>query len=44
MSLRAIRDELREAKENRGGRRRPIFVFTPAHAPAGIDPFTVNGR
>ena len=42
MSLRAIRDELREAKENRGAAV-GLIVFTPAHAPAGIDPFTVMG-
>ncbi len=40
MSLRAIRDELREARENRGAAV-GVIVFTPAHAPAGIDPFTV---
>ena len=38
--MRAIRDELREAKENRGAAV-GVIVFTPAHAPAGIDPFTV---
>jgi hypothetical protein len=42
MSMRAIRDELREARENRGAAV-GIVVFTPAHAPAGIDPFTVIG-
>jgi hypothetical protein len=42
MSLRAIRDELREAKENRGAAV-GVIVFTPAHAPSGIDPFTVLG-
>jgi hypothetical protein len=42
MSMRAMRDELREAKENRGGSV-AVAVFTPAHAPAGIAPFTVIG-
>jgi hypothetical protein len=42
MSMRAIRDELREAKENRGAAV-GVIVFTPAHAPSGIDPFTVLG-
>ncbi|MFI5255104.1 MAG: hypothetical protein ACHQ15_06580, partial [Candidatus Limnocylindrales bacterium] len=43
MSMRAIREELREARENRGAAV-GIVVFTPAHAPAGIDPFTVLGE
>ena len=42
LSLRACRDELREARENRGAAV-GLIVFTPAHAPAGIDPFTVLG-
>ncbi len=42
MSMRAIRDELRDAKENRGATV-GLIVFTPAHAPAGIAPFTVVG-
>ncbi len=42
MALRAIREELREAKENRGAAV-GVIVFTPAHAPAGIDPFNVIG-
>jgi hypothetical protein len=42
MSMRAIREELREARENRGAAI-GIAVFTPAHAPTGIDPFTVLG-
>jgi hypothetical protein len=42
MSMRAIREELREARENRGAAV-GIAVFTPAHAPTGIDPFTVLG-
>ena len=40
MSMRAIREELREAKENRGAAV-GLAVFTPAHAPTGIDPFSV---
>jgi hypothetical protein len=43
MSMRAMRDELREARENRGAAT-AIAVFTPAHAPAGIAPFTVVGE
>ena len=43
ISARAIRDELREARENRGAAV-ALAVFTPAHAPAGIDPFTVVGE
>ena len=41
ISGRAIRDELREAKINRGA---PValVVFTPAHAPAGIAPFDIR--
>ena len=42
MSMRAIRDELREAKENRGAAI-ALAVFTPAHAPTGVAPFTVLG-
>jgi hypothetical protein len=40
MSMRAIREELREARENRGAAV-GLAVFTPAHAPTGVDPFTV---
>lgn len=40
MSMRAMRDELREARENRGAAV-AVAVFTPAHAPTGIAPFTV---
>src|SRR3954463_10323382 len=40
MSMRAIRDELREARENRGAGV-AVAVFTPAHAPSGIAPFAV---
>ena len=41
MSMRAIRDELREAKKNRGAAV-GVVVFTPAHAPSGIAPFTCS--
>jgi hypothetical protein len=37
----AMRDELREAKTNRGACI-GLVVFTPAHAPAGIAPFDVR--
>ncbi|MDH4141218.1 MAG: hypothetical protein OEV61_01280 [Chloroflexota bacterium] len=43
MSTRAMRDELREARENRGAAV-ALAVFTPAHAPAGIAPFTLVGQ
>lgn len=42
MSGKAMRDELREAKENRTAAV-GLVVFTPAHAPAGIAPFDVRG-
>ena len=42
MSMRAIREELREARENRGAAV-ALVVFTPAHAPAGVSPFTLVG-
>jgi hypothetical protein len=42
MSMRAMRDELREARENRGAAI-SVAIFTPAHAPGGIAPFTVIG-
>ncbi|HUP55569.1 MAG TPA: hypothetical protein VM408_08690 [Methylomirabilota bacterium] len=42
MSMRAMRDELREARENRGAAV-GVAVFTPAHAPTGIAPFNVVG-
>ena len=42
MSMRAMRDELRDARENRGAAV-AVAVFTPAHAPTGIAPFTVAG-
>jgi hypothetical protein len=41
ISGRAIRDELREAKTNRGAVV-GLVVFTPAHAPSGIAPFDVR--
>jgi hypothetical protein len=43
MSMRAMRDELREARENRGAAV-AVAIFTPAHAPNGIAPFTVIGN
>jgi hypothetical protein len=42
MSGREMRDELREAKANRGACV-GLVVFTPAHAPAGIAPFDIRG-
>jgi hypothetical protein len=42
MSMRAMRDELREARENRGAAV-AVAVFTPAHAPTGVAPFTLVG-
>jgi hypothetical protein len=41
MSIRAIREELREAKENRVAAI-GLVVFSPAHAPAGIAPFDLR--
>ena len=41
ISGREIRDELREARTNRGACV-GLVVFTPAHAPAGIAPFDVR--
>jgi hypothetical protein len=41
ISGRAIRDELREAKTNRGAAV-GLVVFSPTHAPAGIAPFDVR--
>ena len=43
MSMRSMRDELREAKENRGAAV-AVVVFTPAHAPAGVAPFNLVGE
>ena len=42
MSMRAMREELREARENRGAAV-ALVVFSLAHAPAGIAPFTLVG-
>ena len=42
MSMRAIRDELRDAKENRGAAV-AVVVFSQAHAPSGIAPFHLVG-
>jgi hypothetical protein len=42
MSMRAIREELRVAKENRGAAV-AVVVFTPAHAPSGVAPFSLVG-
>jgi hypothetical protein len=42
MSMRAIREELRAARENRGAAT-AVVVFTPAHAPTGVAPFTLVG-
>ena len=42
MSMRAMRDELRDAKENRGAAV-AMVVFTPAHAPSGVAPFALVG-
>jgi len=42
MSMRAIREELREARENRGAAV-AVVVFTPSHAPSGVAPFSLVG-
>jgi hypothetical protein len=42
MSVRAIREELREARENRCASV-GLAVFSAAHAPTGIAPFTIVG-
>jgi hypothetical protein len=42
MSMRAIREELREARENRAAAV-ALVVFTPAHAPSGVAPFALVG-
>jgi hypothetical protein len=41
MSSRSIREELREAKENRAATV-GLVVFSPAHAPSGIAPFDIR--
>lgn len=40
ISARAIRQELREARENRGAAV-AVAIFTPEHAPAGSEPFAL---
>jgi hypothetical protein len=42
MSMRAMRDELREARQNRDAAV-GVAVFTPTHAPTGVAPFTLVG-
>jgi hypothetical protein len=42
MSMRAMRDELREARENRGAAV-ALVIFTPTHAPTGVAPFALVG-
>jgi hypothetical protein len=42
MSMRAMREELREARENRGAAV-AVVAFTPTHAPTGIAPFAMVG-
>jgi hypothetical protein len=42
MSQRAMREELREARENRGAVI-AIAAWTPAHAPTGVAPFALVG-
>jgi hypothetical protein len=42
MSPRAMRDELREARENRGAAV-AVAVWSTRHAPAGVAPFAVLG-
>ncbi len=43
MSQRAMREELREARENRGATV-GVAVWTPAHAPSGVAPFAMVGE
>ncbi len=43
MSPRAMREELREARENRGATV-AIAAWSAHHAPAGVAPFTVSGE
>jgi hypothetical protein len=43
ISMRSIRDELREARENRGAAV-GLAVFTPSRAPSGIAPFAIVGE
>lgn len=42
MSQRAMREELRDARENRGASV-ALAVWTPAHAPVGVAPFAIVG-
>jgi hypothetical protein len=42
MSQRAMREELREARENRSGAV-AVAIWTPAHAPSGVAPFAMLG-
>jgi hypothetical protein len=42
VSGRQMREELRDAKRNRGAQV-AMVIFTPSHAPAGIAPFDVRG-
>jgi hypothetical protein len=42
MSMRAMREELREARENRGAAV-AVVIFSQAHAPAGVAPFNLVG-
>jgi hypothetical protein len=43
MSLRAMREELRQACRNRGAAV-AVAVWTPRHAPAGVAPFAILGE
>jgi hypothetical protein len=43
MSQRAMREELREARENRGAAT-AVAVWSSRHAPTGVAPFTVIGE
>ena len=43
MSMRAIREELRDARDNRCAQV-GLAVFSEAHAPAGIAPFSIVGQ
>ena len=43
MSGRAMREELREARENRGAAI-AVAAWSAKHAPAGVAPFTVSGE
>jgi hypothetical protein len=43
MSMRAMRQELRDARDNRGAAV-ALVVFTPAHAPSGVSPFAIVGQ